>query len=126
MLKQLEEKNSQIPQVKASIGNCNYSEYGHLLTVIFSKIAEYGDVMFVKNDINPREAWVLEKPNYFTAWVRTREGTIKVEASSLDSILEKAKELSIKYSKDILLYAVRDQSDSCFGTYKKDNPFFTK
>ena len=30
------------------------------------------------------------------------------------------------YDKDILLYAVRDKSDACFGTYKKDNPFFTK
>ena len=126
MLKQLEEKNSQIPQVKANNGNSSYSKNGHLLPVIFSKIAEYGDVMFVKNDINPREAWVLEKPNYFTAWVRTREGRIKVEANTLDSILEKAKELSTKYNKDILVYAVRNQSDSCFGTYRKDNPFFTK
>ena len=125
-MKQLEEKNSQRLQVKANNGNSSYSKNGHLLPVNFSKIAEYGDVMFVKIDTNPRENWVLEKPDYYTAWVRTKDGRIRIEGKTFDSIIKTAKELSSKYDKDILLYAVRDKSDACFGTYKKDNPFFTK
>jgi|TARA_R110001592_G_scaffold207131_3_gene457909 hypothetical protein len=120
-MKQLEEKNSQIPQVKANNGNSSYSKNGHLLAVTFSKIANnLEDVMFVKNTINPREEWVLEKPDYFTAWVRTKEeGNIKIEAKTFDLVIATAKDLSKKYNKNILIYAVRDQSDSCYGTYKR-------
>tara|TARA_R110002167_G_scaffold4481_4_gene20814 strand:+ start:6170 stop:6538 length:369 start_codon:yes stop_codon:yes gene_type:complete len=120
-MKQLEEKNSQIPQVKANNGNSSYSKNGHLLAVTFSKIANnLEDVMFVKHDINPREEWVLEKPDYFTAWVRTKEeGNIKIEAKTFDLVIATAKDLSKKYNKNILIYAVRDQSDSCYGTYKR-------
>jgi hypothetical protein len=120
-MKQLEEKNSQIPQVKANNGNSSYSKNGHLLAVTFSKIANnLEDVMFVKHNINPREEWVLEKPDYFTAWVRTKEeGRIKIEAKTFDLVIATAKDLSKKYNKDILIYAVRDQSDSCYGTYKR-------
>ena len=76
--------------------------------------------MFVKNTINPREEWVLEKPDYFTAWVRTKEeGNIKIEAKTFDLVIATAKDLSKKYNKNILIYAVRDQSDSCYGTYKR-------
>tara|TARA_R110000824_G_scaffold88567_7_gene217714 strand:+ start:8042 stop:8410 length:369 start_codon:yes stop_codon:yes gene_type:complete len=121
-MKQLEEKNSQIPQVKANNGNSSYSKNGHLLAVTFSKIANnLEDVMFVKNTINPREEWVLEKPDYFTAWVRTKEeGNIKIEAKTFDLVIATAKDLSKKYNKNILIYAVRDQSDSCYGTYKRE------
>lgn len=121
-MKQLEEKNSQIPQVKANNGNSSYSKNGHLLAVTFSKIANnLEDVMFVKHDINPREEWVLEKPDYFTAWVRTKEeGNIKIEAKTFDLVIATAKDLSKKYNKNILIYAVRDQSDSCYGTYKRE------
>jgi len=120
-MKQLEEKNSQIPQVKANNGNSSYSKNGHLLAVTFSKIANnLEDVMFVKHDINPREEWVLEKPDHFTAWVRTKEeGNIKIEAKTFDLVIATAKDLSKKYNKNILIYAVRDQSDSCYGTYKR-------
>ena len=120
-MKQLEEKNSQIPQVKANNGNSSYSKNGHLLAVTFSKIANnLEDVMFVKNTINPREEWVLEKPDYFTAWVRTKEeGNIKIEAKTFDLVIATAKDLSKKYNKNILIYAVRDQSDSCYGTYRR-------
>ena len=121
-MKQLEEKNSQIPQVKANNGNSSYSKNGHLLAVTFSKIANnLEDVMFVKHDINPREEWVLEKPDYFTAWVRTKEeGNIKIEAKTFDLVIATAKDLSKKYNKNILIYAVRDQSDSCYGTYRRE------
>ena len=68
---------------------------------------------------NAHEKWVLEKPDYFTAWVRIPSKTIKIEQRSLDAVLETAKELSEQYYKNILIYAVRDKSQCSYATYIK-------
>lgn len=68
---------------------------------------------------NAHEKWVLEKPDHFTAWVRTPKGTIKMKQRTLDAVLEIAKELSEKHDKNILIYAVRDQSQCSYATYMK-------
>lgn len=131
IMKQIEEINSQNKLKEESSRNNTLSKNGYFfpklpVTSFCPDFLKLEDVMFVKIDTNPRENWVLEKPDYYTAWVRTKDGRIRIEGKTFDSIIKTAKELSSKYDKDILLYAVRDRSDACFGTYKKDNPFFTK